>query len=172
MACGESAAWPPVRMKRMGWPLASVTIWILVLSPPLERPTAWSWGPPLSAHRLLVGPDDRRVDHDVCVVGVCQQRQKDPLPDPGPGPAREPLVCALFAHASRLAVSVLGRQVFSVSPAAQHPQNAVHEGAVVLCGHPDRSGPPRQEPFDPAPLGSAQLVPLHVSLCSLVWLTR
>ena len=67
---------------------------------------------------LLVDPDNGRVDHHVCVIGVCQQRLEDAIPDPGPGPAREPLVCAL-------PVPVFGRHVLPVGP--------------VLF--PDRTGP-------------------------------
>ena len=37
---GVSEAWPGVRTKRTGRPRASTTVWILVLSPPRERPMA------------------------------------------------------------------------------------------------------------------------------------
>jgi hypothetical protein len=38
----RSCASPPVRKKPSGLPSASTSVWILVLSPPRERPIAWS----------------------------------------------------------------------------------------------------------------------------------
>ena len=49
-----SEAWPGVITKRRGRPRPSTTTWILVLSPPRERPMAWS-GPPFSARSVPEG---------------------------------------------------------------------------------------------------------------------
>jgi hypothetical protein len=38
--CVMSATWPPVRIRRNGLPKASTHAWILVVSPPRERPIA------------------------------------------------------------------------------------------------------------------------------------
>jgi hypothetical protein len=52
-------------------PSTSPKAWILVLSPPRERPIVWS-SPAFfgGARAMLVGAHDRAVDHRVFVVGV------------------------------------------------------------------------------------------------------
>ena len=40
LACGQSPQWPGVISKRTGRPSASTAAWILVVSPPRERPIA------------------------------------------------------------------------------------------------------------------------------------
>ena len=107
-------------------------------------------------------PNNGGIQHDVGAVGVRHQHLEDSLPDPSLGPASEPLV-------DTLPVPILGRQVFPVSAAAQYPQHAIDEIAVVLGSdsHPSRA--PGQKSFDLAPLRGAQFVSLHVSPLSLRW---
>ena len=88
----RSCASPPVRKKSIGLPSASTREWILVLSPPRERPMAWSspffWAPAA----MLVGAQHGAVDHRVFVIGVGYEMLKHPLPDTTFGPTAEPSV--------------------------------------------------------------------------------
>ena len=67
----QSSASPPERKKPIGLPSASAGVWILVLSPPRERPIAWSSPAFLGDGAMLVGAHNGAVDHRVFVVGVC-----------------------------------------------------------------------------------------------------
>ena len=80
---------------------------------------------------------------------------EDPLPDSGPGPAGETLVDAF-------PVAVPRGQVFPLGAAAQHPQDAVDEGSVILGGNANPTGTPRQETLHLPPLSAAQLVTHHI----------
>src|ERR1051325_8498616 len=96
-----SPACPGVRMKRKGRPSWSASMWILVVSPPRERPRAWLW-PPLSGRRLLVGADQGGVEHEVLVLGIVDQGFENPFPHAGLGPTGEALMHAFpFAVALR-----------------------------------------------------------------------
>ena len=106
-----------------------------------------------------MGPNNGGINHHVAVVGVCQQHLEDSLPYSRPSPASETFV-------GTLPVAILRRQVFPVGATTQHPQNAVHEIAIVLGSHTYRPGTPGQKTFYFAPLSGAQFVPFHVSLTS------
>ena len=129
-------------------------MWILVVSPPRERPRAWS---------LLAAPFPvaacwwarTRVQSSIrySLSGSSMSSGEHPLPHARLRPAREALV-----HALPLAVP-LG-QVAPVRAGPQHPQNAIHEQAVVAPGPARIAGLARQQLGDPRPLRVAQLVSL------------
>ena len=135
MAWETSARSPPVREKRTGCPWASVTMCILVLSPPRDRPTASLW-PPFTTHRLLVGPDYGGVNHHVPVVRIIQQHLKYPLPDSRPGPAGVALV-------GRFPFAVLFRQVLPLRNAQRTPST---NSRLSLAVTPTESGLPGRSP--------------------------
>ena len=69
-------------------------------------------------------------------------------------PARETLVDVLqFA--------ILGEQLITLRPTAQHPERCVHEGAVVLGRYPDPARTAWKETLNAVPLSGAQLVTRH-----------
>jgi len=78
-------------------------MWILVVNPPRERPSAWFCAP-FSGRGLLMGADDRGVEHQILVVAIGGQRGEHPLPHTCMTPAAE-----TFVH--RLPLSVALRQV-------------------------------------------------------------
>ena len=64
-APSRSWAWPPVRTKPTGFPSASTRVWILVLSPPRDRPIASPSPSLFGARAMLMGPHDGAIDHRV-----------------------------------------------------------------------------------------------------------
>ena len=101
-----------------------------------------------------MSPDNGVINHHVPVVRVIQQNLEDLLPDSGPGLAGETLV-------GTLPVAVPSGQVLPLSAAAQQPQQAIHEGLVVLGRIADPTRTPRQKSLYPAPLSGTQLVTHH-----------
>ena len=115
-------------MKRNGRPRASASMWILVVSPPRERPRAWS-APPFAPFPVAACWWARtRVVSSIryWFLRIVGEHREHPFPYAGLGPACEALVDGL-----PLAVS-LG-QVVPVCAGAQDPENAVDEQAVVLA---------------------------------------
>src|SRR4029079_12289209 len=90
-SCLLSWTWPPVRMKRSGWPSASTTALILVLGPPRERPIASSSVPLFCARCMLVCTDDSGIDDEVLVVRIFTQLVEDMLPNAVLRPSSETL---------------------------------------------------------------------------------
>src|SRR4029077_11307662 len=143
-APSRSCASPPVRKKSIGLPSASTKAWILVLSPPRERPIAWSSPAFLGAGAMLVGAHNGAVDHRIFVVGVCGEMLKHPLPDTAFGPTAEPSVdlCPLTEPL---------RQIAPWHPGTIAVQHRLNEQSIVRRGHPDRAFAPGQQVFDPLP---------------------
>lgn len=61
----RSEAWPGVKEKPTGLPKASTTAWILVISPPRERPMAW-FSPAFFGRRRCVGEPARWLRPATC----------------------------------------------------------------------------------------------------------
>jgi hypothetical protein len=83
---GQIMLLAPLRKKLTGLPSASTKVWILVLSPPRDRPIASSSPVFLCAGAMLMGSYDGAVYHGVSVVGIRRQMLQDPFPDAGLGP--------------------------------------------------------------------------------------
>lgn len=87
---GASPAWPGVRTNASGRQRSSEARWIFVVSPPRERPRAWSAGSPAGAPLtgpggVLVGTDDRGIDGGdpaqvLLSVGLGKQSDEHSLP--------------------------------------------------------------------------------------------
>src|SRR5581483_6383819 len=94
-----SATWslrsPAVRTKTTGLPWPSARTWILVLTPPRERPSASVAGSPLCPGCVLMGTDDGAIDemevpvHLTGLVRLLLQGGQDAVPDAGRAPAIE-----------------------------------------------------------------------------------
>src|SRR5579862_3790479 len=151
-AVTTSWTWPPVRMKRNGRPSASASMWILLVNPPRERPEP-GFGPPFSGRCLLVGANQSGVEHEVLILAIFDESLEDTLPHAALGPAREAGVDAL-----PLAVSF--RQVVPVRARTQHPQNGIHEQAVILCPSTGIADLAWKQADDPLPLRLGEFVPL------------
>jgi hypothetical protein len=152
----RSCASPPVRKKPIGLPSASTRAWILVLSPPRERPIAWS-SPAFFGHRRYAGGrHNGAVDHRVFVVGVCGEILKYPFPHTAFGPTAEPQV-DLCPVAEPL------RQIAPRHPSTVPIEHGVHEQTIVCRCYSDRAFAPRQQVPDPLPLVVAQSEPSHRS---------
>jgi uncharacterized protein YceH (UPF0502 family) len=131
-APARSWAWPGVRQKCRGLPRASTVAWIVVLSPPLLRPSASASGPPFfCARAVLVRPHDGRVQHRVFVVRVCAQVCEHPLPHVASAPAGVPQM-----HHPKVAEA--RRQVAPGNAGAGAVEHRLHEEAVVLRRSPNR----------------------------------
>jgi hypothetical protein len=130
----------------------------LLVNPPLDRPRAWFWSP-FSGRGLLVGTNQRSIEHEVFVLAVFGKNVEYAFPDAALGPSGEAGVDA-FPFAISL------RQVMPVRARAQHPQDTVDEETIVLGGAAGIARLAREQAFDPSPLCLGQFVPLdHVS-CS------
>lgn len=131
---GASPACPAVRWKARGRQLPSAARWIFVVSPPRERPMAWSSGSPAGAPfagsgRVLVGSHDRGVHRDdpvqlVIGVGLCQKRGEHALPGAVGGPYPQPVVDAP-------PVAVFLRQLHPLRPCLELPGDGVNHLSVV-----------------------------------------
>lgn len=156
---GASPAWPGVSTKAGGLQRLSAARWILVVSPPRERPRAWSAGSPFGP--LLTGPggvlvsaDDRGVDGDDPVevafgVGLGEQGGEDPRPGPVRGPHTQAVVGALPR------AEVLG-QVHPLRPGAVLERDRVDHLPVNTPPPTPPRCPGRQQRLDPCPLGVSQ----------------
>ena len=108
-----------------------------MLSPPRERPIAWSWPSFLGAGAMLMGAHNGAVDHRVFVVGVCGEMLEQPLPDTAFGPTAEPSV-DLYPVAKPL------RQLAPRHPGTIAVQHRLDEQPIVRGGHSDRTFAPGQ----------------------------
>jgi hypothetical protein len=126
----------------------------LVLSPPRERPIAWSSPAFFGAGAMLMGAHDGAVDHRIFVVGVCCEMLKHPLPNAAFGPTAEPPV-----HLNSVTEPL--RQIAPRHPRTITIEHRLHEQPIVRRGHPDRPFPPGQQVLDPFPLVVAQSEPPH-----------
>jgi hypothetical protein len=118
-----------VSRKATGSPSPFANRWILVVSPPRERPRALSSEPFFAARgRLLVSPHDRRVQHQVRVLRVRNQIVEDPIPYANPRPP-----CKTLVHALVLAIALW--QVFPAHARTHHPQHS--HSRTAGCPPPD-----------------------------------
>ena len=131
-------------------------MWILVLSPPRERPIAWSSPAFLRAGAMLMGAHDGAVDHRVFVVGICGEMLEYPLPHTSFGPTAEPQMDLGPITEPR-------RQIAPWHPSAIAIQHRLDEQSIVCCGHPNRTFTPWQQVLDPFPLVVAHSEPPHRS---------
>ncbi|MEY9484231.1 hypothetical protein RKD26_000025 [Streptomyces calvus] len=151
---GASPDWPAVTVKARGRARPSAARWILVLSPPRERPSAWSAGSPGRAApfacsgSVLMGPHDRGVHRHrpVEVVSGVRRSQdggEDHLPGAVDGPSDQPLVSGL-ERAEFIGEVTPGRV------GAVLPRDGLERAAVVGPSPPaDRIG--RHQRLDPVP---------------------
>ena len=150
-ALAMSLACPAVSLSWIGRPCASTRAWILVVSPPRERPTQRS-RPPFSGRPLLVDPHDRGVDHlDVAVVSLCD-RVHQPIPDAGFAPAVEAIV-------DRRRWAVASRDIRPGRTRPKHPEDTVQDPPIIDPRHAARLvGKLR---LDRRPLEIAEFVASH-----------
>lgn len=156
---GASPACPAVTRNARGRHRPSAARWIFVVSPPRERPRAWSAGSPARAPLtgpggVLVGTDDRGVDRDDPVevafgVGLREQGGEHLFPGAVGRPPPQPVVSPLprteaFGQVRpRRAGAVLERDRVDHLPVIPPP--ATPPGCPV-----------RQQRLDPRPLGVSQ----------------
>jgi hypothetical protein len=127
----------------------------LVLSPPRDRPIAWSSSPLFfGPGGVRVGPHHGRVDQQAFQVGVVAEGLHHPGPDPGLGPAVEP-------PEGIVPVAEAGREVAPGGASAGDPEHGVDEQAVVLGGRPRVAGLAGQEVLDAAELLVGHLEAAH-----------
>ena len=148
----------------IGLPPPSARRWTLVENPPRERPRASPPPPdgagPAGAGGVLVGADDRGV-HEMQVpvdlaprVRLGLQRGQGPVPHPRLAPAVEPA----RDGADR---PVSFGQVAPRRARAQHPQDAVHDPAVVVVRPPGARPLRREQRRQPLPLPIGQVEASH-----------
>src|SRR5262244_4665352 len=161
--CGSSASAPAksctcpgVSRKRSGLPSASTSAWILVLSTPRLRPSAWSSTFFESAGAVLMSPHDGAVDHRVCVIAIGCQMLKDALPYAGFGPAAEPPVRIL-------PVAEALRQVAPWYSCTVPVQHRLDKATIVLGGCADIARLAGKQVLDPFPLVVAKSIAGHAS---------
>src|SRR5262249_13161437 len=126
----RSCASPPLRKNLTGLPSASTKVWILVLSPPRDRPIASSSPVFLCAGAMLMGSYDRAVDHGVLVVRIRGKMLQNPFPDAGLGPTGKARV-----NLDRIAEPL--RQIAPRYTGAIPVEHGFDEQPVVTCRHPD-----------------------------------
>jgi hypothetical protein len=128
----------------------------LVLSPPRERPIAWSSPAFFGAGAVLMGAHDGAVDHRIFVVGVRGEMLKYSLPHTAFGPTAEPQV-------NLGAVTEPLRQIAPWHPGTITIQHRLDEQPIVRRGHSDRAVASGQQVLDPFPLIVTQSEPPHRS---------
>src|SRR5438105_227906 len=89
-----SWTWPPVSLRATGRPSASTRAWILLVSPPRERPMPRSPDPPFYPSHHAGGHERRGVDHHDLAFEGGGNCGKQPVPNPGFSPTDKPLVAA------------------------------------------------------------------------------
>src|SRR5215472_18968180 len=152
----RSCASPPLRKKLTGLPNASTRAWILVLSPPRDRPIASSSSVFLCAGAVLMSSHDGAVYHGVFVVGIRRQMLQDPFPDAALGPPGKPRV-----NLDRIAESL--RQIAPGYASAIPVEHGFDEQPVVTCRHPYPAFAARQQVLDTVPLVVTQAITAHQS---------
>lgn len=156
---GASPACPAVRTKTRGLHRSSDARWTLVVSPPRDRPMAWSCGSPAGAlftgpGRVLMRANDGGVDRDrpVQVLGgisLGQQRGEDPLPRAIHGPHPQPVV-------DPAPVAVFLRQVHPLRSGLELPRDRVDHLTVIPPPPTTPGRPVRQQRLDQRPLRVGQ----------------
>ena len=129
--------------------------WILVLSPPRERPIAWSVPLFGGAGAMLMGAHDGGVDHRIFVVGIRRQMLEHLRPNPRLGPSAEATM-----HLDAIAETL--RQVTPRNTGAEPVQHRFDEEPVVPCRYP-ASITARQQVAYPLPFVVPQAVTPHRS---------
>ena len=155
-ARSRSWAWPPVRKKPTGFPGASSMVWILVLSPPRDRPIASSSPSFFGARAMLMGPHNGAVDHRVFVVGIRGKILKHPLPDARLRPTAE----------APMYLDPVAEPLRKIAPRHARPiplQNCFDEQPVIPRRHTDSALTSRQQVSDSIPLVVAKGVTAHRS---------
>ena len=155
-APSRSWAWPPVRKKPTGFPSASTRVWILVLSPPRDRPIASSSPSFFGTGAMLMGAHDRTIDHRVFVVGIRGKILKHPLPDTRLRPSAEAPM-----HLDPVAKPL--RQIAPRHPSPVAVQHRLDEPPIILSRHTDSALTSRQQVSDTIPLVVAKGVAAHWS---------
>src|SRR5271168_173844 len=103
-------------MSLRGFPRASTITWIFVVSPPRERPMAWSRPFFKRAGAMLVGSYDGRIDHGVFIVRIICQGLEKTLPNAAQRPEGERIV--------RIAPAT--KTFWQISPRCSHPELPDH----------------------------------------------
>ena len=150
-AVAMSLTCPAVNFSRIGRPCWSTTAWILVVSPPRERPRHRS-APPFCRRALLMDANYRSVDHSNVPVVSFGDRIHQPIPDPRLPPSVEAVV------------NCRGRPVtlWQIGPSrarSQDPEDAVQHPPIIDPRH--TAWLIRQTRLDCLPLGIRQLIPAH-----------
>ena len=127
-----------------------------MLSPPRERPIAWSSPAFFGACAVLMGPHDGAVDHGVFVVRVGCQKFEHRAPHAALGPSAK-------ARVNRLPIAEALRQVAPWNAGAIAVDHGVDKQPIVLGGHPDMTVTSGQKILDPIPLVVAKRVTAHLS---------
>lgn len=144
-----SPACPGVSSKRARCPSPSTSAWILVLSPPRERPRACSpfFG---CACGMLMGANDGRVQEDlleICILGQCREHLS---PHARVRPARK-------TSEYRVPQTELLGQIPPWTPRPGNPQDGLHTGRPPRNdGYPQHCGPG----LPPYPGASLRSVPI------------
>src|SRR5471030_1424001 len=122
-------------MKRASCPKPSTQAWILVLSPPRERPRACS---PFfrGTGRMLMGTHNGAVEIDLLEVGILAQYLENVLPYLLVGPAGK-------ADINARPWAKLWRQVAPWTTRARQPQYRLDKQAVIRAVAPPVPGLPR-----------------------------
>ena len=127
----RSRASPPVKWKLIGLPRASTRVWILVLSPPLKRPTAWSSSAFFSTDAMLMSVHDGAVDHRIFVVGIGGEMLEQPPPNARLCPTAEPPV-DIFP------VTIAFGKVSTRNTGPKALEHRLNEQTIVCRGDTDR----------------------------------
>jgi hypothetical protein len=156
---GASPACPAVRWKASGRHRSSAARWIFMVSPPRDRPMAWTPGSPAGAPfaspcRMLVSAHDRGVHRDNPVevfvgVGLGHQRGEHPLPGAVNGPHPQPVVDAP-------PVAVLLRQMHPLGAGLELEGDRVDHLPMITPATTPSGRPVREHRLDPRPLRITQ----------------
>jgi hypothetical protein len=127
-----------------GLPKASTSAWILVVSPPRDRPIAC--GPFFSCTgAVLMRAHDSGVDHHVFVVVIVRQQLENSLENPAPGPPAEALV-------DDFPITEALRKVTPRDARPISEQNGLDEQPIIRRRAADMAFAAGQKILDPIPL--------------------